>query len=209
MKIVPVKKQFRIIGLAACAVTLWVVLSTTGCAKPEPIKIVPPAATALPAPTQTPQPMQVYVSGMVIAPDVYVLEPGSRIKQLVEAAGGFADGADTAVVNLAQPLTDGAHVHIPALGEESVVSPPVISSPAPARSSEEIPIGSGGNLININLALQDELETLPGIGPITAQKILDYRAANGSFTNIEGIMSVSGIGEGKFERIRSLITVGN
>ncbi len=180
-----------------------------GCAQPEPIKIVPPAPTAAPEPTQTPQPIQVYVSGMVVTPDVYILEPGSRIKQLVEAAGGFTEGANTAVVNLAQPLVDGAHVHIPAVDEEPAQSPPVLSDPAPLRSPGEISSGSEGNLMNINIASGAELETLPGIGPVTAQKILEYREANGSFSQIEGIMDVPGIGEGKFAQISALITVGN
>ena len=83
----------------------------------EPIQIVPPEATATAQPTVTPGPIVAYVSGEVAAPDVYELPPGSRIKQLVEAAGGFTPEADTAAVNLAQPINDGAHVHIPAEGE--------------------------------------------------------------------------------------------
>jgi len=200
----------RILGLIIALITIFALgMGVSSCAKPEPIQIIPPAPTVTPAPTQTPQPIQVYVSGMVIAPDVYILEPGSRIKQLIEAAGGFAEGANTVVVNLAQPLVDGAHVHIPAVDEEPAQSPPVLSDPDPLRSSGEIPIGSEGNLVNINVASGDELETLPGIGPVTAQKILDYRDANGSFSQIEGVMEVPGIGEGKFAQIRALITVGN
>ncbi len=214
MKIESGKAFGTIISLIINVVIVTVLMGTgvfllSACSQPEPIKIVPPVPTAVPPPTQTPQPIQVYVSGMVLMPDVYVLEPGSRIKQLVEAAGGFTEEANTAVVNLAQPLVDGAHVHIPAIDEAPAESLPVLSEPAPARSSVEIPIGSGGGLVNINLAVRDELETLPGIGPVTAQKILDYREANGSFAQIEGVMEVPGIGEGKFEQIRALITVGN
>ncbi len=175
---------------------------------PAPIKIVPPAATATELPTATPAPMQVFVSGEVLVPDVYTLVPGSRIKQLVEAAGGFTDDANTAVVNLAQPLADGVHVHVPARGELSATPQNVLSDPAALRSSAEIDIGVGGALININTAGLVELDVLPGIGPATAQKILDYRAANGPFADIGAIKEVSGIGEAKFEQIRALITVG-
>ncbi len=175
---------------------------------PAAITIVPPEATATALPTETPSPMQVFVSGEVLVPDVYALLPGSRIKQLVEAAGGFTDNANTAVVNLAQPLADGVHVHIPAKGELATTPQSVLSDPAPLRSSAEIDLGVGGALVNINTAGLVELDVLPGIGPATAQKILDYRAANGPFANIEAIMEVSGIGEAKFEQIRPLITVG-
>lgn len=184
-------------------------LVLASCAQPEPIKIVPPDPTATPLPTPTPQPILVYVTGKVVNPDVYALEPGSRIKQLVEAAGGFTEGADTVGVNLAQPLVDGAHVHIPALGEKPTAEEPVLSEPVPLRSSGEIPLGTGGGLININLAQSEDLEVLPGIGPVIAGQIVAYREANGPFTQIEGIMDVPGIGEGKFEQIKALISVGN
>ncbi|MDX1412893.1 MAG: ComEA family DNA-binding protein [Candidatus Promineifilaceae bacterium] len=169
---------------------------------------MPPAPTPTAMPTETPQPIQVYVTGQVIEPDVYVLAPGSRIKQLVEAAGGFTDDANTAAINLAQPLVDGAHVHVPALSDEPASSPPVVSDPVPLRSDGANQIEISGNLININVASKEELETLPGIGPVTAQKIIDYRQINGAFTRIESIMEVPGIGEGKFEQIKALITAG-
>jgi competence protein ComEA len=206
MKIKSEKTFRQVICLSA---VLIFGLGFSSCTQPEPIKIIPPPPTATLLPTATPAPIQVYISGKVMAPDVYTLEPGSRIKQLVEAAGGFAEGANSDVVNLAQPLADGAHVHIPAIGDEPAVSLPVLSDPGPQRSSGEIPIGSSTGLININLAQREELESLPGIGPVIAQNILDFRDANGSFRQIESIMDVPGIGEGKFEQIRALITVGN
>lgn len=174
-----------------------------------PISIVPPEPTATALPTNTPQPIQVFVSGEVRTPDVYALAPGSRIKQLVEVAGGFTDKADTEAVNLAQPLTDGVHVHIPAEGALDATPHGLLTTPAPLRGSAELDIGSGGGLVNINSAGADELETLPGIGPITAQKILNYRAANGSFADIAAIMEVPGIGEAKYEQIKDLITTAN
>jgi len=177
--------------------------------EPAPITIVPPAPTSTQPATETPSPIQVFVSGEVKAPDVYALAPTSRIKQLVEAAGGFTEMANKDVINLAQPLADGVHVHIPAVNETPPPLQTELSNPVPLRNSGELDIGIGGGLVNINTAVLEDLDTLPGIGPVTAQKILDYRAVNGPFFNIEAIMAVSGIGEGKFEKIRELITVGN
>ena len=209
MKIDLSKVLIAAAGIIAGAALLGGSLVLRDRSMPEPIRIVPPAPSATPLPTETPTPIQVYVSGEVLAPDVYALPAGSRIKQLVESAGGFTRVANTAVINLAQPLSDGAHVHIPSVEETMATPPSVLSNPAPLRGSGEIDMGSGGNLVNINTAALEELETLPGIGPITAQKILDYRAVNGPFLDIKAIMGVAGIGEGKFEQIKALITVAS
>jgi competence protein ComEA len=178
--------------------------------EPAPIIIDTPVPTATVEPTMTPaatetaQPIQAYINGAVEVPDVYVLPPGSRVKQIVEAAGGFTDEANTAVINLAMPLVDGMYIYVPEMMETTEAFPPIISQPTiPSRSI----VGEGGLLININSADQAELETLPGIGPVTAQKIIDYRTANGGFSTIEAVLDVSGIGEVTFEKIRDLITV--
>jgi competence protein ComEA len=209
MKIDPSKMVIAVVGIIAGAALGLGALALRDRSTPAPIKIVPPAPSATPLPTETPAPIQVYVSGEVLAPDVYALPVDSRIKQLVEAAGGFTEMANTAVINLAQPLTDGVHVHIPSNVEAPATPPTVLSDPAPLPRSSEIKIGSGGNLVNINSAALEELDTLPGIGPVIAQKVIDYRAVNGPFSDIKAIVEVSGIGEGKFEEIQDLITVGN
>ena len=209
MKIDPSKTVIAVVGIIAGVVLGLGALALRDRSTPAPIKIVPPAPSATPLPTATAVPIQVYVSGEVLAPDVYALPADSRIKQLVEAAGGFTELANMVVINLAQPLTDGVHVHIPSNVEAPATPPSVLSDPAPLPGSSEINIGSGGGLVNINSAALEELDTLPGIGPVTAQKIIDYRAVNGSFSDIKAIMEVSGVGEGKFEQIQDLITVGN
>jgi competence protein ComEA len=177
---------------------------------PVPILIDTPVPTATVEPTITPgstvtaQPIQAFVNGAVNEPDVYILPPGSRVKQIVEAAGGFTDEANTAVINLAMPLVDGMQIYVPELKESTAEPQQSIIQPAmPSRGG----ISVGGLLININTAEQEELETLPGIGPVTAQKIIDYRTANGDFSTIEAILDVSGIGEVTFEKIKDLITV--
>ena len=175
----------------------------------EPIKIIPPEPTGTAPPTETPAPMLVYVSGEVLYPDVYTLAPDNRIKQLVEAAGGFTDEADPAAVNLAQPLVDGAHVHVPAKGESLSPLSGSLSTLVPQQRSVEIDLEFGGDLVNINTAGLQELETLPGIGPVMAQRILDYRTVNGPFQRIEAIMEVYGIGQAKFDMIKEQITTGS
>ena len=182
-------------------------------AQPAPIEIIPPQptptapATSAAQPSPTAGPIHVYVSGAVVAPAVYVLPPGSLIDDAVRAAGGFAAGADPAAVNLAQTVSDGMQIHVPTAGERP--TPPPVSQPATAATPASRMGGvTVAGLININSAGQTDLEMLPGIGPSTAANIIAYREANGPFVAIEAIMDVPGIGEGKFEAIRDLITVG-
>lgn len=163
---------------------------------PAPLVIEPPLPSATPLPTPTPSPMQVYISGAVAHPDVYTLPPGAIVRDAVDAAGGLTAEADRDRINLAQRLSDGEHVHIPRIGE----------APTPIPQANEGTSAPSGP-ININTATQAELETLPGIGPALAQRIIDYREEHGPFTSIEQIQNVSGIGPAKFEAIKDLITV--
>jgi competence protein ComEA len=155
-------------------------------------------ATATPPPssetTPAARPLRVYVSGAVSRPDVYTLPPDSIIKDAMMAAGGPTEDADLDRINLASPVSDGQHVYVPRLGEVDLPVQPPSDQPAPGRK------------ININTADLATLDTLPGIGPVIAQRILDHRQANGPFDRIEGVMDVPGIGEGTFEKIRDLIT---
>jgi competence protein ComEA len=162
----------------------------------EPAPIILSTATSPPSPevTPTPHPVRVYVSGAVLHPDVYALEPDSIVKDALTAAGGSAKDADLDRINLASPLSDGQQVHVPRLGEES---PPV---QAPSRLS-----GIAGK-INLNTADAALLETLPGLGPVLAQRIVDYRQEHGRFDRIEDIMEVPGIGQRTFEALQDLIT---
>ena len=163
--------------------------------KPSPQPILLSTSTPEPSPqfTATPQPLRVYVSGAVQQPDVYALPPGSIVKDALLAAGGPARDADLDRINLASPLSDGQQIYVPRLGEESVPVEPPSRLPA-----------SGGK-VNINTADVASLETLPGIGPALAQRIVDFRQASGPFERIEDVMEVSGIGPGIFEQIRELI----
>lgn len=176
--------------------------------KPAPIIIVTPAPTATREPTGTPAPIRVYVSGQVVAPAVYELPFRSIVEQAITAAGGFSPEADRAMVNLAQPLVDGAQVHVPAVGEADVRPLTGVSTPLPPqRLDPALTIDLTGN-ININTAAQDTLESLPGIGPALAQAIIAHRDEHGPFNSVADIVDVSGIGEAKFAQIESRITVG-
>lgn len=177
--------------------------------RPAPIVIVPPAPTPAPQPTATPAAIRVYVNGQVVIPAVYELAPGSLVQQAVTAAGGFTADANTAVVNLAQSLVDGAHIYVPALGE-SVAQPVTVVTVQNVTSGNGVTadtVTNADGLININTADQTDLETLPGVGPSTAQNIITYREEHGPFSKIEDIMEVPGIGEGKFNQMKELITV--
>lgn len=189
---------------AAVAVAAMTLLNQV---RPAPIVISPPEPTAIPELTPTPGSLRVFVNGAVQASAVYELPPNSLVQQAIEAAGGFVAEANTAVINLAQPLSDGMQIYVPAQDEAVPVLAPVTVNNANAINTVSADSSAAGELININTATKSQLEELPGIGPSTAQNILDHRDANGPFTTIESIMDVSGIGEGRFGQIEALITV--
>jgi competence protein ComEA len=173
--------------------------------RPAPIIIVPPEPTATAAPSPTPAPLTVFVNGAVVAPGVVEIPANGRLQDAIQAAMGFTDEANTAIVNLAQPLQDGVQIYVPTLDEEVETA----VSPSRAIVIDVAPAQNGSGLININTATATDLETLPGIGPSTAAKIITHRQENGDFGSIEAIMDVTGIGEAKFNAISALITVEN
>ncbi len=158
--------------------------------RPSPIEIIEPT----PALASTPAETGVYVVGAVMTPGVYFLPQGSRVADALEAAGGPTEEADLARVNLAKRVYDEEQIYVPRLGEEN--------PPLPLSTG-----GEAGGKININTATAAELETLPGIGPVLSQRIVDYRKANGPFAATEDIKNVGGIGEVTFEGIKELIFV--
>ncbi len=147
------------------------------------------------------EPIVVDVAGAVTTPGVFELPNGSRVQDAIAAAGGLAADADPSSVNRAAPVTDGQQVYIPRAGETS----------AAAQGTGSAPMGGSGaaasDLVNINSATAEELDTLPGVGPSTAQAIIEDREANGPFAAVEDLMRVSGIGEKKFEKLKASICV--
>lgn len=134
----------------------------------------------------------VYVSGHVAQPGVIELAEGMRMADALDAAGGFTEEADPHAVNLARVVTDGEHIHFPAPGE----------IPVQTSGSED-----SGDLININTATSDRLQELPGIGPATAEKILDHRESIGAFTAIDELLEISGIGPATLDKLRDHVTL--
>jgi len=147
----------------------------------------------------------IHITGEVEEEGVIELEKGARISDAIEEAGGTTEEADLSNVNLAYSLSDGQKVKIPNINEkdEEII---VVEE----KAGDNIIIEgnkSKEEKININKAAQTEIETLPGIGPSTALKIITYRNEHGKFKNIENIKNVSGIGDSKFENIKEYICV--
>lgn len=155
--------------------------------------------------------IMVDVSGEVNEPGVIELEEGKRIKDAIELAGGLTNKADTTNINLAYKLEDGMKIQIPSKEEKNkTIQDNYISVDAGKNIENSEPnniVKNKKSIININTANQKELETLPGIGESTAQKIIKYREEKGKFKKIEELKNVSGIGDAKFEKIKEYIKV--
>lgn len=158
--------------------------TTTSTAAPEPVEVV------------------VHAAGAVARPGVYRLATGARVADLLDAAGGPAGGADLDRLNLAAPLRDGDRVFVPLAGEDvpSVVAGGGATS---AGEGDAAPV----ELIDLNTATLAELDTLPGVGPATAQAILEERDRRGGFSAVEDLLDVRGIGEAKLAGLRDLVRV--
>jgi competence protein ComEA len=155
-------------------------------------------------PSPTPDPIIVYVTGAVQRPGVYKIPRDGRLVDAIQQAGGFQEGADLTQVNLAAIVEDGAQIVIP--GATGVPTPQLIIGGGGILVT---PTPPAGQLVNINTADAKLLEQLPGIGPTTAQKIVDYRTENGPFERVDDLLKIPGIGPSTLDQIRGLITVGS
>ena len=168
------------------------------------------AITLLPPPS--PVPLVVYVSGAVARPDIYTVPVGSRVRDAIQAAGGLSSQADPQSLNLAAFLEDGMKIQVAQIVKTPIAAGAMTGTSngrAPTSSATGLSQGVASNLVNINTASQQELDTLAGIGPALAQRIIAYRTVKGPFTKIEDIQNVSGIGPVTFEKIKNMITIGN
>ena len=192
------------IGIGAGVVVLVVALAsgvlfsavapkgeTTAVSEPEVVPIAPDSTA--PA-TAAPALIFVHILGQVNSPGLYEFPVGARGVDAVAAAGGFAKNADQSGLNLARVLSDGEQIIVPKKGE----APPstgIGTTPAP------------GALVNLNTADQTALETLPGIGPALARRIVAWRGTNGRFASVDDLGSVTGIGDKTLDSLRALVTV--
>ncbi|WP_434644025.1 helix-hairpin-helix domain-containing protein [Thermoanaerobacterium thermosaccharolyticum] len=144
---------------------------------------------------EKPKEIKVYVTGLVKSPGVYTMKDGDRVDDAIKLAGGALEGADLSNINLAEKVKDEQMIKIPKIGEDN-------SSTGGIGDVEK-----ADGKININKATKEELDTLPGIGEVTAQRIIDFREQHGNFQKIEDIMNVSRIGPKLFEQIKDKITV--
>ena len=197
----------------------------------------PATQTQAPQQTPEPTLVVVHVAGAVKQPGVYELAPGTRVNDAIKKAGGAFSNADLEQLNLAAKVTDGSQLFIPKKEAPPTPEPGRTSTPKPrSRPKIEIdksyrggfaaaepeysirpvtvgPIGKAepknvpGKVVSLNTASQSDLESLPGIGPATAQKIIQYRHDHGGFSSIEELMSVKGIGEKKLAAIRPFVKI--
>jgi competence protein ComEA len=174
-------------GLLLGLLAVGILNMVSGKPRGSPVTLLPPP---------TPSPIRVHVTGAVLKPGVYTLQPDSIVRDALQAAGGTLLNADLGNINLAAPLMDGQQIYISSHQEAS-------STPDTSTSS----ISTPSLKMNINTADAPELETLPGIGPSLAQKIIQYRQDHGPFTSIDGLLNVSGIGPAKLEQFMDLIVV--
>ena len=150
-------------------------------------------------PTATPAPeLKVYISGAVARTDVYIMKEGDRLADAIAKAGGITLGAQMDCVNLAVKVKDEAQYHVPGTGEDCQAGD--------TAAQGQSPIEDG--LLNLNTASTEQMESLPGIGPVRARAIVDHRETVGPFRSTEEIMDVHGIGQGIYEGIRDLVSLG-
>jgi competence protein ComEA len=158
-------------------------------------------------------PVVVHVAGAVVRPGVVTLPPGGRAVDAVAAAGGLAPGADPDRVNLAAPVQDGMRLVIPLVGQPAPVElPPELPGAAGAAGTQVpggAPSGGTGAPVDLNTADAQLLDSLPGVGPSTAQAIIAHREEHGPFGSVEELLDVRGIGEAKLDALRDLVTAGS
>lgn len=185
-------------GLLIALVVTGALLVITRQPAGQPVQLQPPPS---------PLPVRVHVTGAVTAPGVYSLPPGSIVQDALAAAGGPTPRADLQRLNLAQRLQDGEQVYVPALPPTAAPAVPSTAATAVSTGQPSPATPASTNRLNINSASVADLVDLPHIGPVLAQRIVDYRSAHGPFRAIEDIMQVSGIGPATFAYIKDLITV--
>ncbi|GAA3956824.1 helix-hairpin-helix domain-containing protein [Gordonia caeni] len=205
------------VGVIACVIAGFTLLRNTEPAAPLvdiPISAGPisPAAET-PAPSSAVSEIVVSVAGLVHKPGLVRLPPSARVAQALERAGGTRENADVLSLNLAQILHDGDQVLVGTrAGGAGAVRSAVVSSGAgpapPSGGAGGSAPGTAGGAVNLNTATAAELDTLPGVGPVTAQAIISWREQHGGFSSVDQLAEVDGIGPARLAKLRDAATVG-
>jgi len=195
--IAPPSMRPVLVAIGATALAAWIVLRTFGGGAPTPVSLepgMPMVASSAGLPLATPQPsvVVVHVLGDVRRPGLVTLPSGSRVADAVEAAGGLRKGGSTGSLNLARTVVDG---------EQVMVSRDAAAAPGPGGG------GTAAGPLDLNTATADQLDELPGVGPVTAERILAWRTEHGRFASVDQLREVSGIGAVTFERLAPLVRV--
>ena len=162
-----------------------------------PGQTLPRAAPDTSAPGGPSDEVAVHVAGRVRRPGLVRLPAGSRVHDAIRAAGGVTSGADLDAINLARRLTDGEQIRVPAPGDPAVPPDPAVAPGGPAAPSAPL---------DLNTATLEQLDALPGVGEVTANRIIAYRSAH-PFTAVDELLEVPGIGQRRFEQLKDLVTV--
>ncbi|MBB5909504.1 ComEA family DNA-binding protein [Actinoalloteichus hymeniacidonis] len=197
------------LGLGAVGIALVVTVGLLWRSAPaaEPLPLVPAAATpqtsstSVAETTTAPAELVVSVVGRVMTPGLVTLSAPARVADAVAAAGGAHPDADLDTVNLARPLADGEQIHV-----DAPVPPGAQSDGGVVGGGEAAATAGGGAAIDLNAASVAQLDSLPGVGPVTAQRILDWRTEHGRFDSVEDLREVDGIGPTRYERLKDLVT---
>jgi competence protein ComEA len=205
------------VGVIAVLVTVFTVMRDNAppvsSAKLPPVEMVSSASpTSGPAPANADGPVVVSVVGLVHKPGLVTLAPGARIADALTAAGGALDGADLIGLNMARRVTDGEQIIVgivaapgqPAAMGSSISAGPSTSAPEAAPTGKA---SAPSGLVDLNAATVEDLDALPGVGPVTAAAIIAWRDANGRFTSIDQLGDVDGIGPARLEKLRDLVRV--
>ncbi|OYT68581.1 MAG: competence protein ComEA [Armatimonadetes bacterium JP3_11] len=178
--------------------------------KPESATRVPPTTepNTLPEPP-SPTTLAVHVAGAVKQPGVYRLPPDSRVEDAIRHAGGATANADLDALNLAETLTDGQKIYVPRKGE---APPPTLATNATHSTTQANPRRAKPTSavrfpLDLNTATAEQLEAIPGIGPVLAQRIVDYRHTKGRFQSVDELLEVQGIGQKRLETMRPYVVV--
>jgi competence protein ComEA len=187
-------RRRAIMFVAAALASVFAAAQLFGSKSPPPVVAVERARAPAPAPVARPAPLVVIdIVGAVRRPGLYRLPQGSRVADAIVRAGGTTQRVDPALVNLAAPLADGQQVLVPARG--AAASAVTASTAAPSSTAP----------VDLNTATAEQLDALPGIGPVTAEKIIAYRAAHGPFASVDQLDAIPGIGPARIADLRGLV----